>query len=245
MRPLPLLWLCVFLSLTSFSQAGRVTVEETDDTIVVRLAVELCPDTGVTQQDLRDFVAKHRAGAEEILNRNSRGFRTSREAKPKPVRIEIVFTYLETCDTPFSPDRHRFKVRPGRPPKSERRNASSGQLFLENTTRTVAHELGHALGLDDEYADRGGTRSNLMGRSGSGHDRTVTDEHLMTILFVHLGNPDAVEARCRRTLKALLRLYGRQKAREIFIQNCPEEMFDRLMALLDANGVPLQPPPPK
>ena len=226
------------------AQARSVTFDDSNPVVAeITIQLELCPDEGVTVEQMRAYVNTHKDTIEAIWLSNTGPFRTTPGGPRKDIHIHIEYSFIDDCDDERNPDKYRFKIHPGMPPAREGRNAHAGHLYLGNTARTIAHEIGHAFGLNDEYNRGGGrTATNLLGRGSS---RTVTDNHIITIMVLHYGNPDAKELRKRRTVKTLLRIYDRATARRRAIETgVAPEPFDTMVNILDANGVSIQPPPP-
>jgi hypothetical protein len=234
----------LFLLHVNTTWARSVTFDDSNPIVAeITIQLELCPDDGVTVQQMRDFIDRHKDAVEAIWLGNTGPLRTTPGGQPRDIHIHIEYSFIDDCDDERNPDKYRFRIHPGMPPASERRNAHAGHLYLGNTPRTIAHEIGHAFGLNDEYNSNGGsTATNLLGRGSS---TTVTDNHLITIMVLHYGNPDAEELQKRRIVKALLRLYDRATARRRALETgVAPEPFDTMTGILDANGLTIQPPPP-
>lgn len=230
--------------------ARGVSVDDTGATeTVITMQVELCPDPvddpntpekeGPTRQEVQDFVDANQERVAQIWNACARKFRVRRGAVAKTLRFVFQFTVLENCDAEKDPTKKRYKVHLGSPPADEGKNADSENLWLENTSRTFAHELGHAMGLDDEYNYNGGTRENLLGRGSS---TKLESYHLMTILFLHADNPDDAEARRRTLMKTLLRMPDQGLAKKIAADNgITNAEYDAYKDSFAANSTQIQP----
>lgn len=235
--------------------AGPVSVDNTGETeTVITLEIELCPDPaddpntpekeGPTTEDLEEFAEKHEAEAERIWNARKTKFRVKRGEKRKTVRFDIKFTILDNCEADQNPDKKRYKVHLGKPSAREKKNADARNLWLTNTSKTVAHEFGHTMGLNDEYYSYyGPTRNNLMGR---GSNKTVLNYHIMTILFLHYDNPNKDELQKRRNMKTLLRMKDQSEARRLGADmGIDKDQYDAYKDQFDVNGTEIQPERPQ
>jgi hypothetical protein len=230
--------------------ARGVTVDDTaEGETVITLQVELCPDPaddpntpekeGPTPQEVQDFVDAHKDEVTAIWNACERMLRIRPGAPRKTIRFVFEFTVLDNCDEERNPEKKRYKVHLGMPPPEDGKNADNENLWLENTSRTFAHELGHAMGLEDEYDWNGKTRENLMGR---GSFREILPYHLMTILFTNADNPNEAEQRRRALMKTLLRMPDQKLAKTIAAQNeITEQQYDAYKGQFDANSTQIQP----
>ncbi|HKY62221.1 MAG TPA: hypothetical protein VJR29_02290 [bacterium] len=233
--------------------ARSITVDDSGaEEIVITTNVELCPkpkddpDTpekeGPTPEDLQNFIEAHQEEVARIWNACPRRLRVRRGEPRKTVRFVFNFSVIEDCDTPKDPEKKRFMVHLGKPPPETGKNADSENLWLENTSRSVAHEIGHKMGLEDEYDPNGGTRENLMGRGQGGDFERVMLYHVATILFEHVGNPDADEEARRELMKTLLRMKDQKTAKKIAADNgITNAEYDAYKDLFAANGTEIQP----
>lgn len=234
--------------------ARGVTVDDSGETeTVITLNIELCPkpadnpDTpeqeGLTREELEAFAEAQDAAVTEIWNACPNRFRIRRDAPLKTIRFEFEFTVLDDCDTPRDPDRKRFPVHPGRAPASSRRNADTENLWIENTSRTLAHELGHVMGLGEEYEyNNGPTRQNIMGR---GSNTEIVPYQIMTILFLNADNPDDAERQRRNKMKSFLRMADQKTAKDYAAQNgITSDEYDAYKDQFDANNSQVQPAAP-
>lgn len=228
-----------------------ITVDDTSETeTVITLQVELCPEPvddpatpeaeGLTAEEIQAFIDAQDPAVTAIWNVCTSRFRIRRGATRKIIRFEFEFTVLDNCDVERDPNKKRFKLHPGSAPEAEGRNADTINLWVENTSRTLAHELGHVMGLGEEYGYNGGpTRQNIMGRGSS---TKITPYHVMTILFVNADNPEAAEKRKRVLMKTLLRLADQTTARQIAAENgITAENYDAYKDQFSANGTQMQP----
>ncbi|HEX5034960.1 MAG TPA: hypothetical protein VFW62_10790 [bacterium] len=237
--------------------ARSITVDDSGAAdIVITTNVELCPDPkddpdtpekeGPSPEDLQNFIEAHQEEVARIWNACPRRLRIRRGEPRKTVRFVFNFSVAEDCDGPPDPEKKRFKVHLGKPPPESGKNADSENLWLENTSRSVAHEIGHRMGLDDEYDPNGGTRENLMGRGSGENFEQVLTYHVMTILFENAGSPDANEERRRGLMKTLLRMKDQSTARKIAADNgITGAEYDAYKDQFAANGTEIQPGRPK
>lgn len=234
---------------------GGVTVDDSSETeTVVTLQIELCADPaddpatpakeGLTKEELQAFADAQDPAVTAIWNACPNRFRLRRGAPLKTVRFEFEFTVLDNCDAARNPDKKRFPVHPGKAPSTSRENADTENLWIENTSRTLAHELGHVMGLEEEYGyDGGPTRQNIMGR---GSFTTIVPYQVMTILFQNADNPDAAEDHRRHLMKSLLRMADQKTARKIAADNdITGAQYDAYKDQFDANSSQVQPGAPK
>jgi len=244
----------ITLSVSALWALNGVSVDDSGDTeTVVTVNVELCPDPaddpetpakeGLTREEMEAFVTAQDAAVTAIWNDCTNRFRLRRGATLKTVRFEFEFTILDNCEAEKNPDRKRFPVHPGKAPSSSRRNADTENLWIENTPRTLAHELGHVMGLDEEYAyNNGPTRKNIMGRGSS---TKLEPYQIMTILFLNGGNPDADERRRRGNMKTFLRMTNQKEAKSFAEQNgITSGEYDDYKDQFTANSSQIQPAAP-
>lgn len=250
-RPLRLLvFLPLLLLFQSQAWARGVSVDDTAaGETVITMQVELCADPlddpnteekeGPSKQEVQDFIDSHKERISQIWNACARKFRIKRGAVAKRLRFVFEFTVLDNCDAEKDPAKKRYRVRLGSPPADEGKNADSETLWMDNTSRTIAHELGHGMGLDDEYDYEGGTRENLMGRGSS---TKLEPYHLMTILFLNADNPGDAEARRRILMKTLLRMPDQVLAKRIAADNgITNAEYDAYKDQFAANSSQIQP----
>lgn len=237
--------------------AGDTSVDLSGETeIVVTHRVELCadpkdnPDTpekeGPTTEDLQNFIEAHQANVTQIWNACPHRLRVWRGTPAKTVRFVFEFSIVEDCKSPLDPDKKRFRVHPGLPPEETGKNADSENLWLENTDRTLAHEFGHSMGLEDEYSYNGGTRENLMGRGTGGDFEKVERYHVTTILFNNVGDPDPAEQRRRAFMESMLRMKDQTTARRAAADNgIPKADYDAYKDQFTVNNSQVQPGRPE
>ncbi len=243
-----------FTFITNVVLARSVTVDNTGkDETVITVEIELCPDPaddpktekkeGPTKEELEEFAKKHEKEVENIWNACSSKLRIKRGDPRKQIRFDFKFTVIDDCEKKRDPNKHRFKVHPGAPPSDQDYNANTTNLWMENTSRTIAHELGHVMGLDEDYRKKGKTRKTLMGR---GSYTKLKVYMLMTILFINHGDPDDKEAKRRRLMKTLLRMKDQELARRIAVDNdITKAQYDAYKDQFDVNGTTVQPDLPK
>lgn len=245
-----------FLFLTTKSLwANDVSVEEADNEIVVTMRAELCPDPrdnpntpqaeGPSVDQVKEFLESHLENIHRIWNACRRNFRLSKDQAPKPLRFVFDIKVIEDCNQERDPDRKRIKVHLGKPAPTSRKKADTENLWIEETSsKNFAHELGHSMGLGEEYQYNGGpTRNNLMGR---GENPTVLPYHITTILFTNIGNPNNEEISRRATMKSCLRMADQKLARTIAAQNgINDAQYDAYKEIFTANNSQIQPEAPK
>ncbi|MCC6272745.1 MAG: hypothetical protein IT572_04710 [Deltaproteobacteria bacterium] len=244
---------CLFFAASL--RANDVSVEEADAEIVITMRAELCPDPkdnpdteaaeGPTVEQVQQFLEAHLENIRRIWNACTRTFRMGKGRPAKPVRFVFDITVIEDCDQERDPDRKRIKVHLGKPPPESRKKADTENLWIEETTsKNFAHELGHSMGLGEEYKYNGGpTRQNLMGR---GENETVLAYHITTIIFTNAGNPDRAESQRRATMKTCLRMKDQKLARQIAAQNgINDAQYDAYKEIFTANNSEIQPEAPQ
>lgn len=234
--------------------AQEISVDDSSETeTVITLRVELCPDPkdnpatekkeGPTTQEVQDFADAIIPGVTSIWNACDKQFRINRDAPRKTVRFVFDVSVIDDCKAERDPAKKRMKVHLGHAPARLGIDANATNLWMENTAKTVAHEFGHFLGLDEEYRQFGPTRANLMGR-----DETPKLEsyHVMTALFMNYGDPDAVEQRRRANMQFCLRSADQKSSRAFAAENgITEEQYDAYADQFSANNSQMQPGQPK
>jgi hypothetical protein len=242
------------LSFASPLQANDVLVEEGEEEIVVTMRAELCPDPkdnpdtegkeGPTVEQVQQFLAAHLENIHRIWNACTKTFKMGKDQPPKPVRFVFDINVIEDCDQERDPDRKRIKVHLGKPPPNSGKKADAENLWLDKTTsKNFAHELGHSMGLGEEYKYNGGpTRVNLMGR---GENETVLAYQVATVLFVNASQDPAEIAR-RTTMKSCLRMRDQKLARQIAEQNgISAAEYDAYKEFFTFNNTEVQPEAPQ
>ncbi len=245
--------LLLFLPLSLW--ANDVSVEDAAEEIVITMRADLCPDPkdnpdtpeaeGPTVEQVQQFLEAHIENIHRIWNACTRTFRMGKGQPPKPVRFVFDIQVIEDCDQERDPDRKRIKVHLGKPPSDSRKKADTENLWIDETTsKNFAHELGHSMGLGEEYQYNGGpTRQNLMGR---GENETVLAYHITTIIFTNAGDPDRAEVARRATMKTCLRMKDQKLARQIAAQNgITDAQYDAYKEIFTANNSEIQPEAPK
>lgn len=235
--------------------ANDVSVEETDTEIVITMRADLCPDPkdnpdtpeaeGPTVEQVQQFLEAHLENIHRIWNACTRNFRLGKGQATKPVRFVFDINVIEDCDQERDPNRKRIKVHLGNPPPDSRKKADTENLWIDETSsKNFAHELGHSMGLGEEYKYNGGpTRENLMGR---GENPTVLPYHITTIIFTNAGDPDNDEAARRATMKTCLRMKDQKLARRIAAQNgITDAQYDAYKEIFTANNSEIQPEAPQ
>lgn len=145
---------CLMLLTPFAAKTTSVTFDDSNPLVAeITIRLELCPDDGVTVEQMQDYVNTHKDTIEAIWLGNTTAFRTTLGGTRKDIHIHIEYSFIEDCGNERNPDKYRFKIHVGMLPANEGRNAHAGHLYLGNTARTIAHEIGHALGLDDEYSN--------------------------------------------------------------------------------------------
>lgn len=248
------------LGLLGYSNSlwGRsVTVDDSSETeILVTLRVELCPkpkddpDTpekeGPSLEDLQNFIEAHQEAVTRMWNPCPKRVRMRRGTPLKNIRFAFEISAIEDCEQEKDPDKKRYQVHLGMPPPESGKNADNENLWLENTDRSVAHEFGHSMGLEDEYSQFGGNRENIMG-SGTGEkfERILT-YHIISILFNNVGTPDRAEENRRILMESMLRMKDQKTARKIAADNgITKEQYDAYKDMFTVNGTEVQPGRPE